>query len=163
MQDTTPRPVHHTHIYAHSSGPRAGIMNLFVRELIVVVVIVCSVSCFALPRTESQVDRKFLCTFLCTRNDYSFTRAIKFSSWKESKAGQKPLLTYTNIQWICWIGLIRRYWFQYKKIKVIFAYLQLVHYVAVGWACQNTWPQSVVWIDFTLHVGWHGWKDNWVH
>ena len=77
-------------------------MNLFVRELIVVVVIaVQCVSWFALPRTDPQVDCKFLCTFMCTRNDYSFTRAIKFSSWKESEAGHKPLLTYTNIQWIC--------------------------------------------------------------
>ena len=77
-------------------------MNLFVRELIVVVVIaVQCVSCFVLPRTEPQVDRKFLCTFMCTRNDYSFTRAIKFSSWRESEAGHKTLLTYTNIQQIC--------------------------------------------------------------
>ena len=29
------------------------------------------------------------------------------------------------------ISLIKRYWFQYKKIEVILAYLQIVHHVAV--------------------------------
>ena len=68
---------------------------------------------------------------MCTRNDYGFTRAIKFSTWYESEAGYEPLLTYT-FNGICSIGLIRRYWFQYKKIKVILAYLQLVHHIGVG-------------------------------
>ena len=68
-------------ICSSNSVLRKFIMNLFVREVIVVVVIaVQCVSWFALPRTDPQVDRKFLCTFMCTRNDYSFTRAIKFSS-----------------------------------------------------------------------------------
>ena len=35
-----------------------------------------------------------------------------------------PYFTYT--------GLIKKYWFQYKKIEVILAYLQTVHQVAVG-------------------------------
>ena len=118
MRDITPRPQLYTtrasiHIQvvhmktvkaicSSNSVPRKFVINLFVRESIMVVVIAMQcVSCFALPRTDPQLDRKFLRMFVCTRNDYSFTRAIKFSGWKESEAGHKPLLTYTNIQWTC--------------------------------------------------------------
>ena len=73
MQDTTPRPQSYTartsiHIQvvyvktvkaicSSNSVLRKFIMNLFVRELIAVVVIaVQCVSWFALPRTDLQVD-----------------------------------------------------------------------------------------------------------
>ena len=32
------------------------------------------------------------------------------------------------------LGLIRKYWFQYKKIEVILAYLKIIHHAAVGYA-----------------------------
>jgi hypothetical protein len=52
------------------------------------------------------------------------------------KAQALPIQVYVRIQhkeaWSVGAGLIRRYWFQYKKIEVILAYLQIVHHVAVG-------------------------------
>ena len=54
-------------ICSSNSVLRKFIMNLFVRELIVMVVIaVQCVSCFALPRTEPQVDSNF-CARSCVQ------------------------------------------------------------------------------------------------
>ena len=40
------------------------------------------------------------------------------------------ILIYVNCSSI---GIIRKYWFQYKKITVILAYLQKVHRLSVGY------------------------------
>ena len=77
------------------------------RCLAVLTFFLCFSFCFGLSREDPQVDRKLF--------------FFKFNS-------KIDIYIMTSGP-----GLIRRYWFQYKKIDVILAYLQIVHHVAVGY------------------------------
>lgn len=88
---------------------------LFYRLLLSVIIMleVCS-NCCALAKTDPRVDgnfnHRYLFQWLC------LAVSILLDVYKTSYC----------------TGLIRKYWFQYKRIAVILAYLHIVHHVSVG-------------------------------
>ena len=99
-----PVALHPPPVSAHFMAMNVCVAVYFIAVLLVL----CFSCCHSLSRDDPQVERK----------QGLLTATLCFDEF----------LMHFGI-----LGLIRKYWFQYKKIEVILAYLRIVHHVAIGY------------------------------